>query len=247
MTTIIVRALAASLLIAAAAITPAAAQSKVTRMIVAFPPGGPVDLVARLIAEPMAKSLGTSVIIENRAGGNTFIAAQAVATSPADGSVVFLSSLSTVVLNPLLYESMPYNPETDFTPISLVVSNPPVLVVHPSNPAKDAAEFAANAKTGAPVPIGSAGIGGTTHISIELFAQATGAQLLHVPYKGAAPAITDVLGNHVHGFFGDLPGVISYIRAGKLKPLGLQASQQLPVLPGVRTMAEQGIRDVESV
>ncbi|MGE0700660.1 MAG: Bug family tripartite tricarboxylate transporter substrate binding protein, partial [Hyphomicrobiaceae bacterium] len=112
-------------------IGPAPAQTKITRIIVAFPPGGPVDLVARLIAEPMAKSLGHQVIVENRAGGNTFIAAQAVATSPPDGSVVFLSSMSTMVLNPLLYAKLPYTPDTDFVPISMVVSNPPVLVVHP--------------------------------------------------------------------------------------------------------------------
>ena len=128
-----------------------------------------------------------------------------------------------------------------------MVSTPPVLVVHPSNSAKDAAEFAAAAKaSGRPVAIGSAGIGGTTHISLELFQQATGAELLHVPYKGAADVINDVIGNHVGGFFGDLPGVISHIRAGKLRPIGLLATSAHPLLPGVKTMAELGIKGTES-
>jgi tripartite-type tricarboxylate transporter receptor subunit TctC len=243
--------LAAALLLALgylpAATHRAAAQTKLTRVIVAFTAGGPIDLVARTISEPMSKALGHSVIVENRPGGNTLIAAQAVAQSPPDGSVVFLASLSTLVLNPLLYAKLPYDPVRDFASISLVVSTPPVLVVHPSNPAADAAAFAAAAKaSGKPVPIGSAGIGGTTHISLELFQQATGAELLHVPYKGAADVINDVIGNHVSGFFGDLPGVISNIRAGKLKPLGVLAAAEHPLLPGVKTMAEQGIKGTES-
>ena len=224
-----------------------AAQTKLTRVVVAFTAGGPIDLVARTIAEPMAKSLGHSVIVENRPGGNTLIAAQAVAQSPADGSVVFLASLSTLVLNPLLYAKLPYDPVRDFASVSLVVTTPPVLVVHPSNAAKDAAELATAAKaSGKPIAIGSAGIGGTTHISLELFQQATGAELLHVPYKGAADVINDVIGNHVGGFFGDLPGVISHIRAGKLKPIGVLAEKPHPLLPGVKTMAEQGIKGTES-
>ena len=117
------------------------AQTKVTKLIVAFPPGGPVDIVARLIADPMARELGTSIIVENKPGGNTIIAAEAVARSPADGSVIFISSMTTVVLNAKLYDKLPYDPVTDFAPISLVVSSPTVLVLHPSNAANDAAEI----------------------------------------------------------------------------------------------------------
>ena len=224
-----------------------AAQTKLTRVVVAFPAGGPIDLVGRTISEPMSKALGHSVIVENRPGGNTLIASQAVAQSPPDGSVVFLASLSTLVINPLVYTKLPYDPDRDFASVSLVVSTPPVLVVHPSNTANDAAAFAAAAKaSGKPVPIGSAAIGGTTHISLELFQQATGAELLHVPYKGAADVINDVIGNHVSGFFGDLPGVISHIRAGKLKALGVLAAAQHPLLPGIKTMEEQGIKGTES-
>ena len=247
----IVSRLAAALVLAlgclVAGVVSATAQTKVTRIIVAFTAGGPVDLVARTIAEPMAKALGHSVVVENRPGGNTLIAAQAVAQSPADGSVVMLGSVSTLVLNPLLYAKLPYDPDRDFASVSLIASTPPVLVVHPSNSAKDAAEYAAAGKAaGQPLPIGSTGIGGTTHISLELFQQATGAEVLHVPYKGAADVINDVIGNHVGGFFGDLPGVISHIRAGKLKPLGLLADQPHPLLPGVKPMAAMGIKGTES-
>jgi len=226
---------------------PADAQSRVTRMVVGFPAGGPVDIVARHIAEPMAKELGHPVIIDNKPGGNTQIAGQFVATSSGDGSVIFLSSMSTVVLNPLLYEKLPYNVDTDFVPVSAVVSSPTVLVAHPSNGATDAASFAAASKSAAdPVPIGSAGVGGTTHISLELFAQVTGAKLLHVPYKGAAPVINDLLGNQVSGFFGDLPGVISHIRSGRLKAVALLAPAPHPLLPGIKTTKDSGFEGLEA-
>lgn len=223
------------------------AQGKVTKMIVAFPPGGPVDIVARLIAEPMAKELGHSIIVDNKPGGNTLIAAEAFARSPADGSVIFLSSMTTVVLNPTLYDKLPYDPEKDFMPVSFVVSSPTVLVVHPSNPANDAKAFGDGAKAAAqPVSVGSAGVGGTTHIALELFAQSTGAKLLHVPYKGAQPVLQDVINNQVTAFFGDLPGLIGHVRGGKLKALGILAKDAHPQLPGIKTMAEQGIQGVEN-
>lgn len=243
------RRLSAALAMALCLVAPtlAAAQSKLTRIVVAFPAGGPIDIVARLIAEPMAKELGNPVIVENRPGGNTVIGAQYVASSPGDGSVIFLASMSTVILNPLLQEKLPYDADKDFAPISFVAVSIPVLAVNASHPAKDAAEFAAAAKTAAnPVPIGSAGVGGTTHISIELFAGATGAKLLHVPYKGAAPAINDVLGNQVVGFFGDLPGVISHIRGGRMKALAILSSERHPLIPDVKTTAELGIKGVEN-
>lgn len=238
----------ASLIVAATIGMPgvALAQAKVTKMIVAFPPGGPVDIVARLIAEPMAKELGQSIIVENKPGGNTIIAAEHVARSPADGSTIFLSSMTTVVLNARLYDKLPYDPATDFAPISLVVSSPTVLVAHPSNPAGDAAALAKASKEGAqPLAVGSAGVGGTTHIALEMFTQASGAKTLHVPYKGAAPALQDLIANQVGAFFGDLPGLIGHVRGGKLKALGVLSKQQHPQLPGVKTMAEQGFAGVD--
>ncbi len=226
----------------------AGAQTKVTKMVVAFPPGGPVDFVARVLTEPMSRELGHSVIVENKPGGNAMIGAEMVARSPPDGSVVFLTSIGAVVLNPLLYDQLPYDAAKDFAPVSLVVSSPTILVVHPSNPATDASHFVTAGKAAAqPIPTASAGAGGTTHLALELFADVTGIKLLHVPYKGAAPAITDLLSNQVSAFFGDLPGVISHIQGGKLKALGVLGSKQHAVLPGIKTMAEQGYAEVECV
>lgn len=235
-------------MVAAVAVLPvsAHAQARATRIVVAFPPGGPVDIVARLIADPMAKEIGSPIIVENKPGGNTIIAAEAVARSPADGSVLFLTTMLTMVLNPKLYDKLPYDPDSDFAPIAMVVSSPTVLVVHPSNPAKDAAELAATTKTAAqPLPVASAGVGGTTHIALEMFAQASGAKTLHVPYKGAAPALQDLISNQVGAFFGDLPGLIGHVRGGKLKALGVLAKAPHPQLPGVRTLGEQGFAGAE--
>ncbi len=234
-------------LVAAAVTMPGAAlaQNKVTKLIVAFPPGGPVDIVARLIADPMAKDLGQSIIVDNKPGGGTIIAAEAVARSPADGSTIFITSMTTVVLNAKLYDKLPYDPIGDFAPISLVITSPTVLVVHPSNPAKDAIELAAAAKAAKePMPIASAGIGGTTHIALELYNEAAGIQTLHVPYKGAAPALQDLIANQTWAFFGDLPGLIGHVRGGKLRALGV-LSKKNPQLPGVKTMAAQGMPSVE--
>lgn len=241
------RSLFAALLALALALPGSAdAQTKVTKLVVAFPPGGPVDIVARLIADPMSKELGHTVIVENKPGGNTFIAAEMVARAQPDGSVIFLSSMSTVVLNTLLYKDMPYDPAKDFAPVSLVVSSPTIMVVNAANPANDVAAFVAASKAAAkPLPFGSAGVGGTTHIALELFIDASGAKVLHIPFKGAAPAISDLINNQVDAFFGDLPGVIGHIKGGKLKAIGIAASQQTPVLPGVKTMGEQGMPNVQ--
>lgn len=222
------------------------AQSKVTKILVAFPPGGPVDIVARLIAEPMSKELGNSVIVENKPGGNTIIAAEAIARAPTDGSLIMLSSMTTIVLNATLYDKLPYDPLGDFAHISLIASSPTILVLHPSNPANDAVAFGAAAKTAdPPLPIASAGIGSTTHIALELFADAVGAKVQHVPYKGAAPALQDVIANQVPAFFGDLPGLIGHVRGGKLKAVRVLAKNEHPQLPGVKTMAAQGMPGVE--
>ena len=239
-------------LVAAAAMLPVAvpdaaqAQNKVTKLVVAFPPGGPVDIVARLIADPMAKDFGQPIIVDNKPGGGTIIAAEAVARSPADGSVIFITSMTTVVLNAKLYDKLPYDPLNDFAPISLVISSPTVLVVHPSNPANDAIELASAAKAAKdPMPIASAGIGGTTHIALELYNEAAGIKTLHVPYKGAAPALQDLIANQTTAFFGDLPGLVSHVRNGKLRALGVLSKKENAQLPGVKTMAAQGMPSVE--
>jgi tripartite-type tricarboxylate transporter receptor subunit TctC len=218
-----------------------------TKIVVALPPGGPVDSVARILAEGLAKELGQNVIVENRPGANGSIAAQAVARSAPDGTTLWLSSAGAMVMNPALYDNLTYDVQRDFAPVSLVVNNVEVLVVNPSNPARNASDLVAQSKQQpAPVPIASSGIGSMPHLAMELFADASGAKLMHVPYKGAAPAITDVMGGQVSGFFGDVPGVIGFIRGGKLKAIGIAAPVRHPLLPDVPTLEEQAIRGVES-
>ena len=217
------------------------------KLVIAFPPGGPVDFVARVLAEGLAKEAGQPVVVENRAGANGGVSAQAVARSAPDGMTLWLSSAGAVVINPALYGSLTYDVQRDFVPVSLVVNNVEVLVVNPANPANSVTDLVAQSKQKQdPMPIASTGIGSMPHLAMEQLADASGAKLLHVPYKGAAPAITDVMGGQVVGFFGDIPGLIGFIKGGKLKALGIAAPARNPVLPDVRTLDEQGIRGVDS-
>ena len=226
----------------------AAAQGgRTTRLIVAFPSGGPVDFVARVLAEQLTKEIGHTVIVENKAGANGNIGAEFVAKAAPDGSVLLLTSVGAVAISPALYEKLPYDLQRDFAPVSVVVNNATVFVVNPNNPASNAAEFvAATKQRKESTPVGSSGVGSIPHLTLELFADSSKAKVLHVPYKGAAPVITDVIGGQVSGFFGDLPGLIGHIRGGRLKPLGIAAAKRLPLLPQVSTLAEQGIAGVES-
>ncbi|RZA13422.1 MAG: tripartite tricarboxylate transporter substrate binding protein, partial [Lysobacteraceae bacterium] len=231
-------------LIAAA---PVQAQDKVTRIVVAFPPGGPVDFVARAMAEQLGKELGQQVIIENRAGANGAIAAEYVSRSAPDAHTLWLTSVGAVAINPALYEKLPYDPVRDLTPVSLAVRNVEVLVVPANAPYNTGAEFVAAAKKSKdPLTLASSGTGSVPHLAMELLSDATKAPLLHVPYKGAAPAINDVIAGHVNGFFGDIPGLIGFIKGGKLKPIGIAAGKRHPVLPDVKTFEEMGIAGVDS-
>jgi tripartite-type tricarboxylate transporter receptor subunit TctC len=227
---------------------PAYAQNeRLTRMIVAFPAGGPVDFVARSIADPLGKELGTRVLVENKPGGNGAIAAETVARAAPDGTTLWLTSVGAIAVNPVLYDKLSYDVQRDFAPVSLVVSNDELLVVNVNDPANTVPEFIANAKRRAqPTPIASTGIGSIPHLAGEQLADVTKAPLLHVPYKGAAPAITDVMGGQVAAFFGDIPGLITQVKGGKLKAIGLAAGKRHPALPDVPTFAEQGIAGVDS-
>src|SRR5262245_22872919 len=229
------------------ATTGAHAQERVLRLVVAFPPGGPVDFVARVIADPLGKELGQRVIVENKPGGNGAVAAQNVAQAAADGTTLWLTSVGAAAINPVLYDKLPYDMQRDFTAVSLVVDNDELLVVNPANSAKDAAEFVANArKSPQPTAIASSGVGSIPHLAMEQLADATKANLLHVPYKGAAPAITDVIGGQVAAFFGDVPGLIGHVKSGRLRAIGVAAAKRHPLLPEVRTLTEQGLPGVDT-
>ena len=221
------------------------AQNKSIRMIVAFPPGGPVDFVARSIGETLGKELGQTIIIENKPGANGIIAAEYVIKSPPDGSVLWFTSAGAVAINPGLYPKLPYNPLTDLTPISLVSRNDELLVVNPKNPATGPKDFVENALKQR-TTMASSGMGSVPHLASALLADATKTQLVDVPYKGAAPAITDVMAGHVDAFFGDVPGLINNVRAGKLKPIAMAADARHPLLPEVKTFKEIGVEGVDS-
>ena len=239
-----------ALFIAAASLVagPAAAESgKPVHIIVAFSPGGPVDFVARVLSEQLGKELGQTVIVENKPGANGAIGAEMVAKSTPDGTTLWLTSVGAVAINPALYEKLSYDPLRDFAPVSLVVNNVEVLVVNAANPAQNAAEFIAATKLNKkPTSMASSGIGSIPHLALEQMADASGANVMHIPYKGAAPAITDVIGGHVTAFFGDVPGLMAHIKGGKLKPIGIAASKRHPLLPEVKTFAEMGIAGVDT-
>ena len=184
-------------------------------------------------------------MIDNKPGGNGAIAAEYMINAPADGKVLWFTSAGAVAINPGLYEKLSYNPLKDLAPVSLVVNNVEVLVVNPNNPANQGGEFVALSKQ-REVTMASSGTGSVPHLAMEQLADSTKGKLLHVPYKGAAPAITDVLGGHVDGFFGDIPGLIGYIKSGKLKPIGIASNKRSPALPDVKTFTEMGVPGVDS-
>ena len=216
-------------------------------LVIAFPAGGPVDFVARTMSEEFGRQLKRTVIIDNKPGANGNIAGEFVSRSTPDGSTLFFTSVGAIVINPSLYEKMPFDTFRDFQPVSLVVNNATILVVNTSSPFKTATELVeASKKSKDPIAVASTGIGGMPHLAIELFQDASKANLLHVPYKGAAPAITDLLGNQVGAFFGDIPGLIGHIRGGKLRPIGVAAPKRQAVLPDVKTLAEQGYPAAEA-
>ena len=226
-------------------IAAAQAQSNVIKMIVAFPPGGPVDSMARSLVEPLGRDLNAQIVIENKPGGNGVIAAEYLAANPADGKTIWFTSAGAVAINPGLYEKLAYNPVKDLAAVSLVANNVEVLVINPASPANNAAEFITLAKK-SDLTMGSSGTGSVPHLALEQLNDSANVKILHVPYKGAAPAITDVMAGHVDGFFGDIPGLIGYIKSGKLKPIGLAADKRNSAIPDVKTFNEMGIKGVDT-
>ncbi|WP_409970421.1 Bug family tripartite tricarboxylate transporter substrate binding protein [Piscinibacter sp.] len=235
-------------LLCMAATTGVMAQPDTTRIVVSFTAGGPVDAVARTLSEQLGKELGRTVVIDNKPGANGAIGAMEVARAKPDGHTIWITSVGAAAINPALYDKLPYDMQRDFAPVSVVVDNVELLVVNPANPARDAAEFVAHAGKGKdPTAMASSGIGSIPHLAIEQLSDATGTKFLHIPYKGAAPAINDLMGGQVHGFFGDVPGLISHVKSGKLKALGLASPKRHPALPDVKTLEEQGIKGVDTI
>ncbi|WP_332752420.1 Bug family tripartite tricarboxylate transporter substrate binding protein [Hydrogenophaga sp.] len=220
---------------------------KPVRIIVTFNAGGPVDTMARTIAEPLGKALDRTVIVENKPGANGAIGAAEVLRSEPDGSVIWITSVGAAAINQSLYPKLTYNMQTDFAPVSLVANNVELFVVNPKETARDASEFVAQIKSRKESPpIASSGKGSIPHLALAQLEMATGVELLHVPYNGMAPALTDLLGGQVAGVFADVPAVMTYVRSGKLKALGIAAPQRHAALPDVKTFQEQGFANVDS-
>ena len=238
--------------LAAATMTWAAAgaqdfPSRPIKIVIAFPAGGPTDFVGRLLADKLKDELGQSVIIENKAGASGTLGADYVAKSEPDGHTLFLTTVGAVAITPNMRTDMPYDPIRDFAPITQVVRNTTVLVVRSDSPIGSVKDLVARAKEqpGA-VPFASTGIGTTPHLALELLQSAAGVKFLHVPYRGAAPALTDLLGGQVQAFFGDVPVLMPQIEAGKVKPLAAASDQRNPILPQVATLTELGYPDTQS-
>jgi len=232
---------------AAAAQDPAAQfPSRPIRIVVPFPPGGVTDRLARVIAQKMQENWGQPVVAENRPGASGMIAAEAVAKSPPDGYTLMMGHIGTHAINVSLFDKLPYDPVRDFAPISLLVSVPNVLLLHPSVPAGSVQELIVLAKQRpGTLNFASPGSGTSGHMSGELFKSLAGVDIVHVPYKGPGPALQDVVAGQVNMLFDTVASSMPQVRAGKLKGLAVTARERTPIAPEIPTMEEAGVRGYE--
>jgi len=219
--------------------------TKPIRLISPFPPGAVVDTLSRTLAAPLGDLLGQPVVVENRAGAGGNIGMTVVANAAADGYTIGMGSIGTHGINPSVYAKMPFDPVRDFSPITFVASNINVLVVHPSVPVQDVKQLIAYAKSNpGKLSYGSAGTGTSQHLAAELFKQINGIQMTHIPYKGAGPAVADLIAGQIPLMFVDISASLGHIRAGKLRALGVTTRERTPLLD-VPTVIEQGVPDFD--
>lgn len=243
----IIRSLFAGLAALLLASGPVHAQNwpqKPVKLVVPFPAGGPTDIVARPYADSLGEALKQPVVIENRGGAGGSVGAAAVAKSAADGYTLLLGTVGTQAINPALYPKLAYNPEKDFRPVAILAAAPVALVAHPSVPANTVSELAALAKK-RELRFGSAGNGTPGHLTGELFKAASGIGLVHVPYRGSAPALQDLVGGHIELMFDPLQSVLPHVRSGNLKVIAISSGAPSPLLPQTPTFRGTGI-DVET-
>jgi len=214
---------------------------KPVKIIVPFPPGGATDVVGRALAVRLSQLWKQQVLVENKPGAGGNIGADLVAKAPADGYTLLLASPAEITINPYLYAQMPFDPSRDFIPVARVASSPLVLVVNSKSAVKNMPELLQTIKTqGSKVNYASSGSGGPQHLAGELFQLMAGVSMTHIPYKGGAPAITDLLGGQVDLFFAGIPPALPHIIAGKLRPLAVTTLKRSPLLPQVPTVSESG-------
>ncbi|TRZ96832.1 MAG: tripartite tricarboxylate transporter substrate binding protein [Rhodocyclaceae bacterium] len=221
--------------------------NKPVRMVVPFPPGGTTDILARAVGQKLSESWGQQVVIDNRPGAGGNIGTDIVAKSPADGYTLLMGTVGTHSINASLYAKLPFDPIKDFTPVTLVASVPNVLVVNATVDAKSVKELIALAKSKpGQLAFASSGNGTSIHLAGELFKSMTGVAMLHIPYKGSAPAIAELLGGQTNMMFDNLPSAMPHIKSGRLRALAVTSVRRSPALPDVPTIAETGISGYEA-
>jgi tripartite-type tricarboxylate transporter receptor subunit TctC len=218
---------------------------KTIRIVVPYPPGGFNDTLGRIVAQKLTDDWGVPAVVENRPGGGTLIGTDSVAKAPADGYTLLVVAFPFAV-NPGLYAKLPYDTVHDFAPLILAGQTPNLLVVNPNVPVNSVKELIDTAKTKpGTLSYGSTGSGSSNHLSMELFRLMTGTQIVHVPYKGSAPMVTDLLGGHVQVAFDNTPNVLPQVKAGKLRALAITSTSRHPMAPDVPTVAEAGVPGYE--
>lgn len=238
---------AASIASIPSAVLAQAYPDKPIRLVVPFPPGGPTDIVARPLAQLLSDSLKQSVVIDNKGGAGGSIGADNVAKSPPDGYSLLMGTVGTNAINGSLYQKLSYDQVKDFTPIALVASAPVAIVVNSSEQVKSLQDLVRMAKARPNfIQFGSAGNGTPGHLTGAMFESATQIKLQHIPYKGSAPAVTDLVGNHIPAMFDPIQSVIAHINNGRVRALAVTSNQRSPVLPDVPTVAELGYPQFES-
>ena len=217
-------------------------------LVVPFPPGGGTDTGARIVAQKLGAKWGQTVVVENKGGAAGMIGADLVAKARPDGYTILMGNIGTQAINPSLYKKLPYDPDAAFAPISLVAELPLAMMVNPAVPAKTAKEFIALAK-GRPgqLSYSSSGAGGAPHLAAEMFKEATGTFILHVPYRGGGPAIADLLAGHVQLSFMTVLEASGHIKAGKLRALAVTGARRVPAVPEVPTLAEAVLPGFDSI
>ncbi len=221
--------------------------NKPITLIVPFVAGGTTDILARIVGQSLGEELGQPVIIDNRAGAGGNIGGQFAARAPADGYTIFMGTVGTHAINEWLYKKMPFNPNKDFVPLTRVANVPNLLVANPAQPFKNVKELISYAQAHpGQVNFGSSGSGSSIHLSGELFKMMAKVDMIHIPYKGSAPAVTDLLGNQIAIMFDNMPSAIQHVRSGKLRPLAVTTAKRSPELPDVPTVAEAGVPGYEA-